>query len=106
MLGNVPYLNGGLFDPSSFERRHASLTLPNDLMEPVAGAHDAAELRERLARLEKMLAHPQFAAMIARVERLEQIAERDHHALNVILQVLIDLGFISRDELKARLQKP
>ena len=74
--------------------------------EPVAEAHDAAELRERLERLEKMLAHPQFAAMIARVERLEQIAERDHHALNVILQVLIDLGFISRDELKARLQKP
>src|SRR5439155_26580843 len=35
LLGNVPYLNGGLFDPSSFERRHASLTLPNDLMQRV-----------------------------------------------------------------------
>src|SRR5581483_10957960 len=34
MLGNVPYLNGGLFEPSAFERRHA-VDLPNDLMQRI-----------------------------------------------------------------------
>ncbi|MEA2568029.1 MAG: hypothetical protein QOI24_30 [Acidobacteriota bacterium] len=32
MLGRVPYLNGGLFEPSSFEERHPSLSLPNELL--------------------------------------------------------------------------
>jgi hypothetical protein len=31
-LGEIPYLNGGLFEPSPFERRHGSLSLTNDLM--------------------------------------------------------------------------
>jgi hypothetical protein len=31
-LGCIPYLNGGLFEPSSFERRHAELHLPNELL--------------------------------------------------------------------------
>jgi hypothetical protein len=62
-------------------------------------------LSARIGRLEKMLSNPQFAALLARVERLEQIAERDHHALNVLGQVLLDLGFISREELRARLTK-
>src|SRR5262249_46084383 len=35
LLGNVPYLNGGLFEPSAFERRHAEIDLPNDLMQRV-----------------------------------------------------------------------
>ncbi|MFN2547606.1 MAG: hypothetical protein ABR567_09255 [Myxococcales bacterium] len=61
------------------------------------------DLRDRVARLEKMLSTPQFAGLLARVERLEQIAEKDHHALNVLCQVLIDLGFITREELKKRL---
>lgn len=34
-LGRVPYLNGGLFEPSPFERRHADLHLPNELMQRV-----------------------------------------------------------------------
>ncbi|HEX8410257.1 MAG TPA: N-6 DNA methylase [Thermoanaerobaculia bacterium] len=34
-LGRVPYLNGGLFEPSSFEQRHADLHLPNELMQRV-----------------------------------------------------------------------
>ena len=38
LLGNIPYLNGGLFEPSAFERRHANLTLPNDLMRRVIDA--------------------------------------------------------------------
>ncbi len=31
-LGRIPYLNGGLFDPSPFERRHPGLTLPDELL--------------------------------------------------------------------------
>ena len=31
-LGEIPYLNGGLFEPSAFERRHPKLHLPNDLL--------------------------------------------------------------------------
>lgn len=34
-LGRIPYLNGGLFEPSGFEIRHPDLHLPNDLMESV-----------------------------------------------------------------------
>ncbi len=34
-LGNVPYLNGGLFEPSPFEKRHPRLHLPNELMQRV-----------------------------------------------------------------------
>jgi methylase of polypeptide subunit release factors len=34
-LGRVPYLNGGLFEPSPFERRNAELQLPNELMRRV-----------------------------------------------------------------------
>src|SRR6185295_19181020 len=34
-LGAVPYLNGGLFEPSAFERRHHELHLSNDLMRSV-----------------------------------------------------------------------
>jgi hypothetical protein len=34
-LGHVPYLNGGLFDPSPFERRHADFRLPNELMQRI-----------------------------------------------------------------------
>lgn len=31
-LGTIPYLNGGLFEPSPFERRHAEIHLPNELL--------------------------------------------------------------------------
>ena len=34
-LGEIPYLNGGLFEPSPFERRHEDLRLPNDLLRRV-----------------------------------------------------------------------
>jgi methylase of polypeptide subunit release factors len=34
-LGRVPYLNGGLFEPSPFEQRHAEMHLPNDLLRGV-----------------------------------------------------------------------
>lgn len=74
--------------------------LPEVLPEPEP---ETGDVGERVAKLEKMLANPQFAGLVARVERLEQIAEKDHHALNVLFQVLIDLGFVSREELKKRL---
>jgi hypothetical protein len=35
MLGAIPYLNGGLFEPSPFERRHPDIELPNELMQRV-----------------------------------------------------------------------
>jgi hypothetical protein len=35
LLGNVPYLNGGLFEPSAFEQRHRELHLPNELLQRV-----------------------------------------------------------------------
>jgi hypothetical protein len=34
-LGDIPYLNGGLFEPSPFELRHPDLTLPDELMRRV-----------------------------------------------------------------------
>lgn len=34
-LGRVPYLNGGLFEPSSFELRHEEMHLSNDLLRRV-----------------------------------------------------------------------
>jgi hypothetical protein len=34
-LGRIPYLNGGLFEPSPFELRHPELHLPNELMQRV-----------------------------------------------------------------------
>ncbi len=34
-LGQVPYLNGGLFEPSPFEQRHPEMHLPNALMQRV-----------------------------------------------------------------------
>lgn len=34
-FGAIPYLNGGLFEPSAFERKHADLHLPNELMQAI-----------------------------------------------------------------------
>jgi hypothetical protein len=34
-LGRIPYLNGGLFEPSAFEQRHPDLSVPNELMQRV-----------------------------------------------------------------------
>src|SRR5438477_1448084 len=35
LLGRIPYLNGGLFEPSSYEVRHPDLQLPDELMRRV-----------------------------------------------------------------------
>ena len=34
-LGRIPYLNGGLFEPSPFEERNPTLELPDDLLQQV-----------------------------------------------------------------------
>jgi methylase of polypeptide subunit release factors len=34
-LGRIPYLNGGLFEPSPYERRHPDLSLPDDLTQRI-----------------------------------------------------------------------
>jgi len=34
-LGRIPYLNGGLFEPSVYEQRHPDLQLPDELMQRV-----------------------------------------------------------------------
>jgi hypothetical protein len=67
-----------------------------------AAADELGDLRERLAQLEQSLANPQFAALLARIERLEQIADTDRRALRVLSKVVIELGFISEEELKKR----
>jgi hypothetical protein len=43
-LGRIPYLNGGLFEPSPFEERHPSMSLPNELLQEIVG-----EVFERFA---------------------------------------------------------
>jgi len=43
-LGRIPYLNGGLFEPSSFERLHRALHVPNSVMQRIV-----EELFERFA---------------------------------------------------------
>jgi hypothetical protein len=72
---------------------------------PAEPRDDLRELRERLSRAETQLSNQHYAAALARIERLEQIAENDHHALNVLSQVLIETGAISREDLKKRLAR-
>jgi hypothetical protein len=67
--------------------------------------NELQDLRGRLAKAERQLSNQQYAAALARIERLEQIAENDHHALNVLGQVLLDIGAITREELKRRLTR-
>ena len=71
--------------------------VPEIVPEPDAH-HELQELRKR-----QQLSNQQYAAALARIERLEQIAENDHHALNVLGQVLLETGAITREELKRRL---
>jgi len=60
-------------------------------------------IEDRLGRLERMLEDGQFAAVLARIERLEQIAERDHQALNALGKILIEAGLVTREDLVKRL---
>jgi len=62
-------------------------------------------VRARIQELEKTQSNPQFAALLARVERLEQIGEGDRKALKVLSEIILEQGFITREELRARLLK-
>jgi hypothetical protein len=73
--------------------------------QPEAQLTELQDLRKRIERAERQLSSREYAAALARIERLEQIAENDHHALNVIGQVLLEVGAISREELKRRLSR-
>jgi hypothetical protein len=68
-------------------------------------AEDLAEVRARIQELEKTQSNPHFAALLARVERLEQIGEGDRKALKVLSEIILEQGFITREELRARLLK-
>ena len=61
-LGRIPYLNGGLFQPSPFEERHAAL---RDLADALRGH---AELWPQTARALAFFAH----ATILKHDRLEE----------------------------------
>jgi hypothetical protein len=67
-------------------------------------ADDAGDLRARVEQLERSLDNPQVAALLARIERLEQVAEADRRGLRALCKVMIDLGFISDEELMKRLK--
>ena len=66
---------------------------------------ELVELRARLSRLEARKTSPEVAALVVRLERLEQLGIEDSRAVRVISGILVDLGFISRAELQQRLKK-
>jgi type IV pilus assembly protein PilB len=86
----------------AIKRNYFGEEVPPEL-EPEA-ADDAGDLSARVERLEQSLANPQVAALLARIERLEQIAEADRRGLRALSKVMIDLGFISDEELRKRLK--
>ncbi len=86
------------------EERPESAEVPE--IEPEADEpREMADLRSRIERLEKAAHNPQLSALLARLERLEQMAESDRRGLRALSRALIDLGFITDEELKKRLSK-
>jgi type IV pilus assembly protein PilB len=75
---------------------------PEVLPEPGAGRAELEALAERVARLEAFVTQPQFAAVLARVERLEQIASQLAQAVRVIGGVIIDHELVSLEEYRRR----
>ncbi len=73
--------------------------------EPMHDEGELVELRARLSRLEVRKTSPEVAALVVRLERLEQLGIEDSRAVRVISGILVDLGFISRAELQQRLKK-
>ncbi len=77
---------------------------PGEPLLPTPEAHPQPDdLGDRVGRLEKLFDGAQFAALLARIERMEQVGERDHRMLTVLGALLLELGFISREELLKRL---
>jgi hypothetical protein len=75
---------------------------PEVLPESGVGQAELDALTERVARLEAFVTQPQFAAALARVERLEQIASQLAQAVRVIGGVIIDHELVSLEEYRRR----
>ena len=90
--------------PEVAEEKPESEEVPE--IEPEADEpREMADLRSRIERLEKTARNPQLSALLARLERLEQMADSDRRGLRALSRALIDLGFITDEELKKRLSK-
>jgi hypothetical protein len=99
-----PDLDPSLIAPEAEPQAHAEEDLPEAALIPdgPVDAGTVAMLEERIARLEAFVTQPQFAAALARVERLEQIAAQLAQAVRVIGGVIVDHELISLDEYKKR----
>ena len=69
---------------------------------PEVSRDELDALAERVRRLEAFVTQPQFAAALARVERLEQIAAQLAQAVRVIGGVIIDHELVSLEEYRRR----
>lgn len=98
-------------------------TSPVNTPPPVASAPRAAaassevflHLSERLLELEKVVRSqasrapqiakdPQFAALLARLEKLEQLVLNEANVIKTLSELIVERGIISRDELLARVR--
>jgi type IV pilus assembly protein PilB len=75
--------------------------------EPVKAKESGAQGEEKLfeAVPQQAVSHPQFAALVARVERLEQTAERERRivqAVRVIGDILVEKGLVTREDYFSR----
>jgi hypothetical protein len=110
LLGSVAHETGmrieaAVATAASIERAIKRLYYGEEPAEivPEPDEDELSDLRARVEQLEKSVSNPQFAALLARVERLEQIGEADRRGLRALVKVLVDLGFITDEELKKRL---
>jgi hypothetical protein len=85
----------------SFEEQQLP-SLEPEVFEGSASREELDALAERVTRLEAFVTQPQFAAALARVERLEQIAAQLAQAVRVIGGVLIDHELVSLEEYRRR----
>lgn len=71
--------------------------------EPLKRAEPAAGTEEKLFEPppQQAVSYPEFAALVARVERLEQTAEREHRLVQVVRaigEILVEKGLVSRED--------
>ena len=93
----------------SAEHAHAEPPPPEPLPRELPRRHSGPmteldAITARVEQLERMLSNPQFAAIMARLERLEQLAETEGKALRIIGAVLVEQGLITREEFVRRMK--
>ena len=70
---------------------------------------DLADLLVELGYVDTLTAelvkHPQFAAIHARLERLEQLTHNEVNAVKALTEMLIDKGVIDREEFFIKISK-